>query len=160
MKENEVYIQQDLFTANEAGTTAPIEDPEALGAVEEAEYGADDETSTENVQASEEPEAEMTAPNESESLPEPDPVQVVRKPTKNKGGRKPLDTENGETRSEKMTAYFTPSMAENIRLWCDWTGISYGDLTVKLFGAFLKDKEEMLKDFRKSREEAKRLNEA
>ena len=104
--------------------------------------------------------AEPIAPNASESLPEAEPTKGGRKPTKNKGGRKPLDTENGETRSEKMTAYFTPSMAENIRLWCDWTGISYGDLTVKLFGAFLKDKEEMLKDFRKSREEAKRLNEA
>ena len=34
MKENEVYIQQDLFTENEAETTAPIEEPETLGAVE------------------------------------------------------------------------------------------------------------------------------
>ena len=68
MKENEVYIQQDLFTANEAGTTAPIEDPEALGAVEEAEYGADDETST-----------ETTAPNEPESLPEPVKARKNRK---------------------------------------------------------------------------------
>lgn len=151
---------EQLSMIPEEEMTEGMKDPEALGAVEEAEYGADDETSTENVQASEEPEAEMTAPNESESLPEPDPVQVVRKPTKNKGGRKPLDTENGEIRSEKMTAYFTPSMAENIRLWCDWTGISFGDLTVKLFGAFLRDKGDMLNGFRKSREEAKRMNDA
>ena len=76
MKENEVYIQQDLFTANEAGTTAPIEEPETLGAVEpeivqaveEAEYGVDDETST-----------ETTAPNEPESLPEPVKARKNRK---------------------------------------------------------------------------------
>ena len=106
-----------------------------------------------------EPEGEKITENEPLSLPEAEPVKGGRKTTKNKGGRKPLD-ENGETRSEKMTAYFTPSMADNIRLWCDWTGISYGDLTVKLFGAFLKDKGDMLNDFRKSREEAKRMNDA
>ena len=120
-----------------------MKEPETMSA------GVDDSASTES-----------TAANEPESWPKADPVKERPNPTRNKGGRKPLDTENGETRSEKMTAYFTPSMAENIRLWCDWTGISFGDLTVKLFGAFLKDKEEMLKDFRKSREEAKRLNES
>ncbi len=136
---------EQLSMIPEEEMTEGMKDPEALGAVEtESAHAVDDEASTEKIQANAEAE----------------PVKGVRKPAKNKGGRKPLDTENGETRSEKMTAYFTPSMAENIRLWCDWTGISYGDLTVKLFGAFLKDKEEMLKDFRKSREEAKRLNEA
>lgn len=106
----EEYVQQDLFTENEAGTTAPNEAPETLGAVEpeavqaveEAEYEADDETSTENVQASEEPEAGMIAPNEPESLPEP----------VNKRGRKRLD-ENGEIRKNKITVYLTDTQNED-----------------------------------------------
>ena len=110
MKENEVYIQQDLFMENEAETTAPIKEPETLGAVEpeavqaveEAEYVADDETSTENVQASEEAEAGMIAPNEPESLPEP----------VNKRGRKRLD-ENGEIRKNKITVYLTDTQNED-----------------------------------------------
>ena len=133
---------EQLSMIPEEELTEGMKEPEAINT------GADDGAST-----------EITAPNEPESLPEAEPVKGGRKTTKNKGGRKPLD-ENGETRSEKMTAYFTPSMADNIRLWCDWTGISYGDLTVKLFGAFLKDKGDMLNDFRKSREEAKRMNDA
>ena len=137
-------------------TDETMKAPETLGAVETETAQASEETSQ---CVDDETSTEITAPNEPESLPEAEPVKGGRKTTKNKGGRKPLD-ENGETRSEKMTAYFTPSMADNIRLWCDWTGISYGDLTVKLFGAFLKDKGDMLNDFRKSREEAKRMNDA
>lgn len=120
-----------------------MKEPETMSA------GVDDSASTES-----------TAANEPESWPKADPVKERPNPTRNKGGRKRMDTENGETRSEKMTAYFTPSMAEKIRLWCDCTGISYGDLTVKLFGAFLKDKGDMLNDFRETREKAKKLNDA
>ena len=141
---------------------APIEEgSEQLSMIPEEELTADmKEAEAVNPVADDGANAEPIAPNEPESLPESEPIKGVRKPAKNKGGRKPLDTENGETRSEKMTAYFTPSMAANIRLWCDWTGISFGDLTVKLFGAFLRDKGEMLNGFRKSREEAKRMNDA
>ena len=91
MKENEVYIQQDLFMENEAETTAPIKEPETLGAVE-----------PEAVQASEEAEAGMIAPNEPESLPEP----------VNKRGRKRLD-ENGEIRKNKITVYLTDTQNED-----------------------------------------------
>ncbi len=68
MKENEVYVQQELFTENEAGITAPSEEPETLGAIE-----------PETAQASEEAEAEITAPNEPESLPEPKKARKNRK---------------------------------------------------------------------------------
>ena len=52
----EEYVQQDLFG------------DETLGAIEETSQCVDDTASTENTQANE---AEMTAPNEPESLPEP-----------------------------------------------------------------------------------------
>lgn len=95
MKENEVYIQQDLFTENKAETTAPIEAPEALGAIEPESAQAseetlqcvDDETST-----------EITAPNEPESWPEAVKVR------ENKRGRKSID---GEIRKNKITVYLT-----------------------------------------------------
>ncbi len=88
-------------------TGETMKEPEALGAVEEAEYGADDETSTENVQASEEPEAEMTAPNEPESLPKP----------VNKRGRKRLDV-NGEIRKNKITVYLTDTQNADFEALC------------------------------------------
>lgn len=96
----EEYVQQDLFTENEAGITAPYEVPEALGAIEPESAQAseetlqcvDDETST-----------EITAPNEPESWPEA---------VKNKRGRKRLD-ENGEIRKNKITVYLTDTQNED-----------------------------------------------
>lgn len=91
----EEYVQQELFTENEAGITAPYEAPEALGAIEpelaqaseETLQCFDDETST-----------EITAPNEPESWPEPVKVR------ENKRGRKSID---GEIRKNKITVYLT-----------------------------------------------------
>lgn len=85
MKENEVYIRQDLFTENEAET----------------------------LQASEEPEAEMTAPSEPESWPEP---------VKNKRGRKRLD-DNGEKLEKFATVYLTPRKAAQFMALCEMDNV-------------------------------------
>ena len=114
MKENEVYIRQDLFTENEAETLQASEEPEALGAIEpEIVPGVDDETRTENVQASEEAEAEMTAPSEPESWPEP---------VKNKRGRKRLD-DNGEKLEKFATVYLTPRKAAQFMALCEMDNV-------------------------------------
>lgn len=58
------------------------------------------------------------------------PTQGNEKPmnTKNgarkNAGRKPLDTVNGESKTEKMMMYFTPTLFSDIRAWCDLKGIS------------------------------------
>ena len=144
---------EQLSMIPEEEITEGMKDPEARGTVEEREYGADDSASTENVQTSEEPEAEMTAPNEPESLPEAEPVKVVRKPAKNKGGRKTID-ENGEIRSEKLMLYLTPSMIADVRDWCRIKGISYANFIVGLIGDFMRDKKERLDFFRKFSDES------
>ena len=76
-------------TKREPETLGAIE-PESAQASEEFSQCVDDGASTENIQASEEPETEMTAPNEPESLPEGETFGAVEpvKAEPNKRGRK------------------------------------------------------------------------
>lgn len=91
-------------------------------------------------------EVEAVAPEnvEAENVGTESPEE--KEPSKDKGGRPRLDA-NGEKRSEKLTAYVTPTLANNIKAWCDCTGVSYADLVNSLLTGFLQDKEEKLNKF-------------
>ena len=134
-------------------TDETMREPEALGAVEpetvqaseETSQGVDDETSTENVQASEEPEAEITAPIEPESLPEP----------VNKRGRKRLD-ENGEIRKNKITVYLTDTQNADFEALCSLKQVrSAADYVLGLITAEISRNEEALAFFREARSKLK-----
>ncbi len=135
---------KQLSMIPEEEMTEGMKEPETMNT------GVDDGASTENVQASE---AEMTAPNEPESLPETDPVNERPKPAKNKGGRKPIDT-NGEKKSEKFMMYFTPSLMADIRDWCSLKRVSCVDYITGLINADLEKKKERLEFFRKFSDES------
>lgn len=77
---------------------------------------------------------------ESERVPEP-----------SRAGRKVLDTERGEKRSEKLMLYLTPSMIADIRDWCDLKHISSVNYITELIRADMKTKQEKLKSFREFR---------
>ena len=44
-------------------------------------------------------------------------------PSKSKAGRKRLDSENGEIRSEKFTVYLTPTQAKALKVMCVFDGV-------------------------------------
>lgn len=123
MTENEVYVQQDLFTENEAEMTAPIEEPETLGAVE-----------PETVQASE---AEMITENEPESLPEP----------VNKRGRKRLDTERGEKLEKFATVYLTPLKAAQFTALCKMDNVKISARITELIENEINGNIDLISDF-------------
>lgn len=112
--------------------------------VEETTQPLDDGASTENTQASEEPEAKITAPIEPEENTTPAPV-------KKKPGRKVFDTVNGEKKSEKLMMYFTPELIAKMRDWCELARISNVSFITGLVEDFLKDKEDTLKAYREFR---------
>ncbi len=141
--------------AIEAGTTAPIEEPETLGAVEtetaqaseETSQGVDDETSTE-ITAPIEP--EETTENQPELSPE---ETTTPAPVRKKPGRKVFDTVNGSKKSEKLMMYFTPELIAKIRVWCDMKGISNVSYITGLIEADLESKTDKINAFLKMRSE-------
>lgn len=130
----EEYVQQDLFTENEAETTAPIEAPETLGAVEPESAQAseetlqcvDDETST-----------EITAPNQPESLSEP----------VNKRGRKRLDTERGEKLEKFATVYLTPLKAAQFTALCKMDNVKISARITELIENEINGNIDLISDF-------------
>lgn len=68
--------------------------------------------------------------------------------SKRAGGRKCLDTESGEVRSEKLMLYLTPSMIADVRDWCSLKRISCVSYITGLISADLAGKQEKLKFFR------------
>lgn len=115
--------------------------------VEETAQPLDDSTSSENVQASEENEVEMTAPNESESLPECEAI-TENEPVKNKGGRRRYDTEKGEKRSVKFMVYFTPSVMAELKDLCSMKHTTCANYLFELACREIKRNEEALAFFR------------
>lgn len=71
-----------------------------------------------------------------------------------KTGRKRLDTENGEVRSEKLMLYITPSLIADLRDWCSLKRISCVSYINALIQHDLADKQEKLKSFREFSEDA------
>ena len=71
-----------------------------------------------------------------------------------KSGRKCLDTENGEVRSEKLMLYLTPSMIADVRDWCSLKRISCVSYITGLISADLAGKQEKLNFFRELSEGA------
>ena len=71
-----------------------------------------------------------------------------------RAGRKCLDTENGERRSEKLMLYLTPSMIADVRTWCDLKGISCVNYITGLLEADIAGKREKLKEFLSLRSKA------
>lgn len=96
---------------------------------------------------------QITTPVENEHVQEVTTSEVE----KSNAGRKRLDAD-GEKRSEKFMVYLTPTLANNIKAWCDCTGLSYGDFASKLFNSFFRDKEEKLNKFLTLRDELRRFN--
>lgn len=148
---------KDNSTAHaiEAGTTAPIEEPETPGALEpesvqaseETSQGVDDETSTE-ITAPIEP--EETTENQPELSPEETKTPA---PVRKKPGRKVFDTVNGSKKSEKLMMYFTPELIAKIRVWCDMKGISNVSYITGLIEADLESKTDKINAFLKMRSE-------
>ena len=67
---------------------------------------------------------------------------------KGKAGRKRLDTENGEIRSEKFTVYVTPTQAEALKALCLIDGVSsVAERINELIEAELKSNSDMINDF-------------
>ena len=71
-----------------------------------------------------------------------------------KAGRKRLDTQNGEKRSEKLMLYLTPELIANVRDWCNLKGISYGSFVIGLIEDYLRDKKNIIDTFREFRDKA------
>ena len=71
-----------------------------------------------------------------------------------RAGRKYLDTENGEKRSEKLMLYLTPSMIADVRAWCDLKGISCVNYITSLIEADIASKRDTLKEFLSFRSKA------
>lgn len=126
--------------------------------VEETIQPLDDGASTENTQASKEPEAEITAPIEpeetTENQPELSPEETkTPAPVRKKPGRKVFDTVNGSKKSEKLMMYFTPELIAKIRVWCDMKGISNVSYITGLVEADLDSKTDKINAFLKMRSE-------
>lgn len=139
-RKNTNMTNNSTAQAIEAGTTAPNEAHETLGAIEpETTQGFDDETST-----------EITAPNQPEAWPE---ETTIPTPVRKKPGRKVFDTVNGSKKSEKLMMYFTPELIAKIRVWCDMKGISNVSYITALIEADLHSKEDKINAFLKMRSE-------
>ena len=103
--------------------TLGVTESESVQAVEEAEYGADDETSTENTAKNE---AEITAPNEPESWPE----TVKAEP--NKRGRK-----NGE-KKVPVSVYIDAETHRIMKAISDLTHKTIGEIAASTLNEFAK----------------------
>ena len=66
-------------------------------------------------------------------------------------GRRRLDSDTGEKRSEKFMIYLSPSLLRDIRDYCDLRGVSVVSYITELVNADLEDKREQLNAFRKLR---------
>ena len=66
---------------------------------------------------------------------------------KTKTGRKPMDTINGETKSQKVMMYFNPTLLTKIRAWCDMKGISLVSYITGLIENDLSDKNDKINFF-------------
>ena len=82
------------------------------------------------------------------------PIQQQPAYVERKSGRKCLDTESGEVRSEKLMLYLTPSMIADVRDWCSLKRISCVSYITGLISADLAGKQEKLKFFRELSEGA------
>ena len=92
---------------------------------------------------------QLLIPETADTPTQPEPACVERK-----SGRKCLDTENGEVRSEKLMIYLTPSMIADVRDWCSLKRISCVSYITGLISADLAGKQEKLKFFRELSEGA------
>lgn len=81
-------------------------------------------------------------------------ISEVKAPSKNKGGRPRLDKDGG-IRSEKLTIYLTPLLSSKLHDWCDLIGSSCVNYIIGLLEKDLDTKDDVLKSFRKSRDEAR-----
>ena len=66
-------------------------------------------------------------------------------------GRRRLDSETGEKRSEKFMIYLSQRLLRDIRDYCDLRGVSVVSYITELVNADLADKQEQLNAFRKLR---------
>ena len=106
------------------------------------------ETNTTATIDAETAQAELFTENDTATWPvsntENEPVQKV----KGKGGRKRLDGENGEIRSEKITVYLTPTQADALKAVCSLDKISsVAECINSLINKYIKDNKDDINGF-------------